>query len=232
MTAERHDLPYRHPWLATFAAAPEVELAEFLAGHAPIHPYGRADAPDAARMLFKHLPANDPVLRVLDGAMLGWLDARRRMPIPIAPAKLQRFVREVAEDFEIVAILDLAQTAAVLRRRFVLWNEWASRLVLSPARDARTAYWQMLALTQPPLATRHDPAAAMPVGLGPLWLRICREAGNVLPRYCLDIGLLGQMIDDLAFPFISPLGTDDDSICHDALLAEIGCTLIRLLIWH
>jgi len=179
----------RHPWLATFEHAPEAAFGALLAGHARIPPYERADAPDAARMLFGPLPANDPARVALGPAILGWLRQRRREKPPDATARLQRWVREICETFEIVALLDVADAAAALRRQYAAWNEWSARFVLSPARDAHAEYWRMLALTQPLLMRTGtvDRADA----LWPLWLEICRQAGDPLPRHYLEIGLLG-----------------------------------------
>lgn len=190
MTATvRHGAPYRHPWLETFERDPVSGFADFLAGYASIHPYDRADAPDAARMLFAHLPADDPARLALDGAVLACLEQRRKGLVPTIPSKLQRFIAETAEAFEIVASLDLVDAATILRRRFVVWNEWVAGLVLSPARDVRAAYWRMLALTQPLMQDSAEGANL--VHLEPLWHRICREAGGALPPHYLEIGLLG-----------------------------------------
>jgi len=181
----------RHPWLESFAAAPEEGFADLIAGHASIHPYDRADAPDAARMLFGPLAEDDPLRRALDGAVMAWLEKRRRGSVPTEGGRRQRFIREVGEAFEIIAILRLHGTALTLRRRFALWNDWVDRLVLSNARDARAEYWRTLALTQPLLdSVRQDDGVPL-VDLEPFWLRLCREAGSRWPRHYLDIGLLG-----------------------------------------
>ena len=58
--------PPRHPWLGEFLRAPEAAFASLLGGYARIPPYERADAPDAARMLFGPLPADDPKQRQPD----------------------------------------------------------------------------------------------------------------------------------------------------------------------
>ena len=185
----RHSTPPRHPWLAQFLATPEVAFGHLLAGYASVPPYERADAPDAARMLFGPLPADDPARLALGAAILDWLERRRRTPVPAARPRLQRLVREIGEAFEIVALLDVTDAAVALRQRFALWNEWVARLALSSARDGRAAYWRMLALTQP-IVARAAPAID-PLGLTPFWLHICREAGGSLPQGYLDIGLLG-----------------------------------------
>jgi len=177
-----------HPWLDEFARAPQQAFGDLLAGYARISPYDRADAPDAARMLFGGLPADDPTRLLLGPAILGWLERRRREAPPADRPPLQRWIRELCEAFEIVALLEVTETAVQLRRRFVLWNEWVARFSLSAARDARAEYWRMLALTQP-LLPRVE--AAEGGSLAPLWLDICRQAGGLLPRRYLSIGLLG-----------------------------------------
>jgi hypothetical protein len=179
----------RHPWLATFERAPVQAFGDLLAGHARIPPYERADAPDAARMVFGPLPPDDPARVALGPAILGWLRQRRREPPPAAAPRRQRWVREICEAFEIVSLLDVADAAAELRRHYIAWNEWAARFVLSPARDAHAEYWRMLALTQP-LLTRLG-AVNQADALAALWAEISRLAGDPLPRHYLEIGLLG-----------------------------------------
>jgi hypothetical protein len=203
-----HTAPSRHPWLTHFESAPEEALGDLLAGYADIHPYERADAPDAAWMLFGALDPEDIARKALGPAMLSWLEKRRKEPLPAARPKLQRRVREICEAFEIVALLSVADAAIELRRRFVVWNEWVARLVLSSARDARAEYWRMLALTQPLVAE-----TALDVdtnGFVPMWQRICRESGSLLPRHYLHIGLLGlrrlpKTTEDSELPWVSGL---------------------------
>ena len=181
--------PSRHPWLDTFARDPVAAFGDLLAGFARIPPYERADAPDAARMLFGPLPSDDPVRMLLGEAILGWLAQRRHEAPPADRPALQHWVAEICEAFEIVAFLEVTDAAAVLRRQYVIWNEWSSAFSLAPSRDAHAEYWRMLALTQPFV----DRAGATndPNGLAPLWLDICRQAGAALPKRYLNIGLLG-----------------------------------------
>jgi tetratricopeptide (TPR) repeat protein len=181
--------PSRHPWLTQFENAPEEAFGDLLAGYADVHPYARADAPDAARMLFGSLDPADSAREALGPAILAWLRKRRKEPLPAARPKLQRRVREICEAFEIVALLNVADAAAVLRQHHLLWNDWVARLVLSPSRDARAEFWRMLALTQGLVAKVATDIDAN--GLAPMWQDICREAGGRLPPYYLSIGLLG-----------------------------------------
>ena len=111
MTASFQDRPH-HPWLEAFLRAPVAEFGDLLAGFARIPPYERADAPDAARMLFGPLDADDPARRALGPAILGWLEQRRRQAPPLGLPGLQSWVREVCEAFEIVAFLGVADAAA------------------------------------------------------------------------------------------------------------------------
>jgi tetratricopeptide (TPR) repeat protein len=196
LTAKRTMAP-RHPWLDRFEREPVAAFGELLAGYARIPPYERADAPDAARMLFGPLPPDDPARLALGPAILGWLEQHRRQSPPPGRPQLQSWVREACEAFEIVSFLDVADAAVDLRRRFVTWNEWTARFVLSPARDARAEYWRMLALTQPLVAENR--ASNNPNDLASFWVDICAQAGgdvpraeDVLPRRYLRIGLLGQ----------------------------------------
>ncbi len=181
--------PTRHPWLDEFVQSPTRGFGDLLAGYARVAPYDRADAPDAARMLFGGLPADDDARLALSPAIVDWLESRRRETPPQGRPRQQRWVREICEAFEIVALLDVADAALALRRRFITWNEWASRFVLTAARDARAEYWRMLALTQPSVA-RAPTGQALP-DLSPLWLEICRRSDADLPHRYLAIGLLG-----------------------------------------
>lgn len=178
-----------HPWLEKFAEAPEVEFGELLAGHAEIFPYDRADAPDAVKMLFGSFHAEHPMREALDRAALAWLDQQHRSRLPETRPRLQRFIREVCEALEIVALMRLPGAATDLRRKYPRWHGWTSRLVLSSSRDARAEYLRTLALTQSLVsATAEDGAIG---GLEPLWLNITRDSGGRLPDRYLDIGLLG-----------------------------------------
>jgi hypothetical protein len=38
-----------------------------------------------------------------------------------------------------------------------------------------------------------------------------------------DIGVIGEVIDDLAFAFVAPLGADENSIGHGNLCSAKGC---------
>jgi tetratricopeptide (TPR) repeat protein len=178
----------RHPWLKEFEQSPAKAFGDLLSGYARVHPYERADAPDAARMVFGPLALDDPAWKALGPAIVAWLQERRRKPLSANPHRLQRFVREVCEAFEIVALLSVAEAAVELRRAFIAWNEWVTRLVLSASRDARAEYWRMLALTQPLVA---DTSSIEPHGLAPFWLKVCSESGGRLPSRYLTIGLLG-----------------------------------------
>jgi hypothetical protein len=181
--------PARHPWLLTFEQSPEAGFAALVAGQAPIAPYDRLDAPEAAQVLFGRLPADDPARLSLGWAILGWLDKRRRETLPDTFPQRQSWVREVREAFDIVALLGVKDAALQLRRAFPVWNAWTSDLVLAPSRDARAAYWRMLALTQPLLC---DAASGIdPFSLAPYWLWICENAGGKLPDHYLAIGLIG-----------------------------------------
>lgn len=184
-----HMAPDRHPWLAQFEKAPVEAFGDLLAGYAAIHPYERADAPDAAKMLFGPLDPDDGARRALGPAILSWLEMRRKEHLPAARPKLQRRIREICEALEIVALLQVAHAAVDLRQRRLVWNDWVARLVLSTARDARAEFWRTLALTQK-LVAEKEPAIDVN-GLVPMWQQICREAGARLPRHYLSIGLLG-----------------------------------------
>lgn len=179
----------RHPWLKEFENAPAEAFGDLLAGYANIHPYDRADPPDAARMVFGPLDAEDPARVALGPAIVSWLEVHRKEPIPAARSRRQRRIREICEALEIVALLRVADAAVDLHRRYIFWQDWVARLVLSPARDARAEYWRTLALTQP--LVREQSPENDPRRLAPLWQRICREAGGRLEPYYLKVGLLG-----------------------------------------
>lgn len=179
----------RHPWLAAFATSPADEFNNLITGHADLGTLSRLDPPDAADMLFGQLHDDDPARLALDWAVLGWLEARRRQPPPEEQADRQCWIREVQDAFDIVALVRARSAANALRRGFASWNAWASELVMAPARDARAAYWSMLAQTQPLL--REAQPDLNPFSLASHWLRICGDAGGNLPSHYLAIGLLG-----------------------------------------
>lgn len=177
----------KHPWLAVLEASPQQAVADLMAGYAAVFPYTRADAPDVARMLVGHLPADDPARKAMATGLFSWLEEKRVEPLPADPARLQDFVRQVSEAFEIISLVGLVEPALKLREQYVRWFEWAERLNLAPSRDARASYLRMLANTQ--LIVKDHIAA--PDALAPFWMRLCREAGSTYPKRYLQIGLLG-----------------------------------------
>jgi len=181
--------PARHPWLLAFEQSPEAGFAALVAGQAPIAPYNRLDAPEAAQFLFGRLSADDPARMSLGWAILAWLNKRRQETSPESYPQRQRWIREVREAFDIVALLEVQDAALQLQRGFTAWNAWTADLVLAPSRDARASYWWMLALTQK-LVSDAD-AGIDPFSLAPHWLWICENAGGKLPDHYLGIGLIG-----------------------------------------
>lgn len=141
----------RHPWLAEFESSPVVALDDLIRGYASISPYERADAPDAARQLFGGLEHDDSARLALDGAVIHWIDERRRNPIPSNKHERDRFIREISEVFEIAAASELRDAARWFFEHRLQLTDWTSRLVESPARDAHAAFLRMLALMKFPL---------------------------------------------------------------------------------
>ena len=84
-------------------------------------PYGRAETPDAARMLFGALAPEHAARRRLDQTIAHWLEERRREGVPAAEGRrLDRNLREIMDAIRIVSVLSLQQTAADFRQRFLL----------------------------------------------------------------------------------------------------------------
>ncbi len=133
--------------------------------------------------MFGDLEANDPARLSLGWAVLAWLERRRQEPLPNDEANRRRWVREVRDAFDIVALLQVAEPAVALRRGFAPWNAWVADLALAPSRDARAGYWSMLAQTQAVGGAESQRPRSIRSGLAPHWLRICENAGGVLPDY-------------------------------------------------
>jgi tetratricopeptide (TPR) repeat protein len=196
----------RHAWLAQLESSPHDAVSDLMAGYAAIFPFTRADAPDAARMLFGHLPPDDPARVALGTGILSWLASKREEKLSSNPARLQNFVRQIGEAFEIISLIELTEPALVLRQQYLRWFDWVSRLNIAPTRDARADYLRMLANTQSILAER----LADPDALAPFWMRVCREAGSIYPKSYLQIGLLGlrrlpKAIEKAESPWIAGL---------------------------
>lgn len=180
----------RHPWLDNFLADPALELGNLLSGHARIEPYENADAPDAARLLFGGLAEEDEARTALDRALHQWLESHRVGGVPeFDQLPLERWIRKVSEAFEIVGSLKLQHCSLDLRQRFVVWNSWSERLVVSAQRDGRYAFFRTLALTQRVVVGLE--ATANPFALEPLWLQICEQAGSSFESHYLAVGFLG-----------------------------------------
>lgn len=101
---------------------------------------------------------------------------------PADRRKRGRLIREISESFEIIRTLEPGGVAQWLHDNRIRLLDWTSRLVQSPARDARAAFLLTLAVTQPVVDCED---------LTRLWMDICREAGGALPGEYLDVGLMG-----------------------------------------
>jgi len=178
---------HRHPWLATFLQDPRDGLASLLSGYADIFPFTRTDAPDAARLIFAALPKNDPARFALDEAASAWFEDTRRRTLPAESSVRQVRAREIVEAFEIVSELELVGTAKLMREQYVRWANWVEQYSLTSSRDARGAFWEMLARTQVAIGS----SSRNPDSLVPLWLELCRSAGGALPERYLQTGILG-----------------------------------------
>ena len=125
-----------------------------------------------------------------DQAVKKWLDSQRAGGVPeLDSLPLEQWVHEVSEAFEIIGLLKLPNCSLDLRQRYVVWNSWADRLVVSDQRDGRYSFLRTLALTQRIVAEAES--TVNPFSLESLWLRICEQAGTAFPKHYLDIGLLG-----------------------------------------
>jgi hypothetical protein len=180
--------PPRHPWLKSFETDPRAGFDSLVTGHADIGAMGRLDITDAANALFGNLSSEDPARLSLGWAILDWLEKRRQDSPPRDTPGRQRWIREVRDALDIVAMLQIPESTIPLRRGFASWNAWVADLTDTPSRDARAAYWSMLAQTQPLI---HARTPIDPFGLVPHWLWVCENAGASLPDHYLGIGLLG-----------------------------------------
>ena len=128
----------RHPWIAVFEADPATAFDRLIRGYADVSPYQRAEVPDAARMLFGSLPADDPVRALLGTSITGWLNARRREPIPTDRRRRGRLIREISDSFEIIPRCSRAeQRSGFMPIASGLWTGrpgWSTRRHGMPAR--------------------------------------------------------------------------------------------------
>ena len=99
----------RHPWLDEFVEFPVKSFGDLLAGYQPR--YSKLEAPDTAFILFSTLPATDPAVLALTPAISGWLNQRKQETPPTDYPRLQRWVREICEAFEIVSRLKVKEVA-------------------------------------------------------------------------------------------------------------------------
>lgn len=188
----------RHPWLDALTADPAGQVRALVLGH----PFGPAEAQDAAATMMFGLPASDPAHAALDRgclAVLGDLarDLRGSNRIGRPALALHRLLG-------VVQRLRPAATARDLHGRYPFWFNTFETAILDRNLDLRREYWRTLALTQ-----SFDTGGRR---LLPLWQDICGEAGpagRYDPSY-LDVGELG--IRKL------PLGAEDSSneeaMCH------------------
>jgi hypothetical protein len=141
ISAEQRNSSTRHPWLKVLEFRPQQAAADLLAGYAAV--YG--DAPDVARMLVGHLPADDPARKAMATGLFSWLEEKRVEPLPADTAQLQDFVRQVSEAFEIIYGLKLVELVSKLSDP--TWLEWTVELNLCPSRNVHAKYLRLSTLT-------------------------------------------------------------------------------------
>jgi tetratricopeptide (TPR) repeat protein len=172
-------------WPRSLIDRPEDAVGRLLAGYADISPYNGLSARSYLLTLFEGLPDGDAGRKALDAGLLAWLEKRRKAGVPnVTPLHLEKFVGEVQEAFDIVGLLALPGCAEDFRNRFVVWNNWAGRLIVSRQRDAREAFWRALALSQRAGSGGRRQLEAH-------WLELCEGAGGEFPAHYLATGLLG-----------------------------------------
>jgi hypothetical protein len=136
-------------WPRSLIDHPEDAVGQLLAGYADISPYNGLSARSYLLTLFEGLGDDEAGRMALDAGLLAWLDKRRKAGVlDVPPLHLEKFVGEVQEAFDIVGLLALPGCAEDFRHRYVTWNNWADRLIVSRQRDAREAFWRALALSQ------------------------------------------------------------------------------------
>jgi hypothetical protein len=136
----------RHKWLEIFEQSPEEEFGKLVTGHADIGAINQLSYEEAAYSIFGDLTSDDPALLSLDLAVMSWLKNRRLQTPPDDTPNRQRWIREVRDAFNIVALLRLNKTVAMLKKDFIIWYNWVKPLVMTPSRDANHAFqkaiWQ------------------------------------------------------------------------------------------
>jgi hypothetical protein len=145
ISAEQRNSLTRHPWLEVLEASPADAVADLMADYAAVFPYTRADAPDVARMLVGHLPADDPARKAMATGLFSWLEKKKVEPLPADTAQMQDFVRQVSEAFEIIYGLKLVELVTKLSDP--TWLEWTVKLNLCPSRNAHAKYLRLSTIT-------------------------------------------------------------------------------------
>ena len=174
--ARRPGCPAASSLARSVRAAPEAAFDDLVTGHADIAPLNRLDAPEAANVLFGDLAADDPARLSLGWAILGWLEKRRQETPPGMIANRRRWIREVRDAFDIIALLQ------VRRRR--------SRCAAAspPGTHGWPTWWRRRRATRAPAtgrcSRRRSPwcgprrRALNPLGLAAHWLWMCENAGG------------------------------------------------------
>lgn len=169
-----------HPWLERFRADPAAELDEVLSGLAWIPPYERATPSETLNRLFGGLPKDAAELRLLDAALRGWLEQRRRWDAERRESYgLPSFVAEYMDALSVAWLLALPETGAWLQAQYFDLATWAAPLRLSKPWDLPRALAQAAALTQRDQRLRF------------YWFRLCGEAAQPSRRVLIDAALSG-----------------------------------------
>jgi tetratricopeptide (TPR) repeat protein len=179
-----------HPWLDLVVADPDRQIEDLINGYADLRPLSSSDVVESIGTLLASCPDPERARGAIDRGLATWLDRFLATNPTDAgePRKRERANRALVDVFQILGGQGLPASAALLRKKYIVWHARVNRLSVENGPDILGEFYRALAQTQRVVArqTRNDP-----FGLEPLWLNLCQRAGTSMPEHYLSIALLG-----------------------------------------
>jgi tetratricopeptide (TPR) repeat protein len=133
-----------------------------------------AEPEDAVTAALFGLTADDPHVVALDEGCSAALEDYRLSLLDRTGTDFQVGLSRLTKLMRIILRVKPPGTVTAFHRDYIKWNAFFENFVVDRGLDLRREYWRILAQTQDDVP--HE--ARDPRRLMPLWLSVCREAGN------------------------------------------------------
>ena len=173
-----------HPWIEEFLSTPTKGFLELIDGtSSSLGILSTFESPEIISILLTgvdDIKIYDKILLKLDVEIINWFDNIVKQDIPVNDTELQNLIRKVCNVFEIISIFQRHDVIIALFHKFTIMDKFVQKLVLSTTRNAKSAYYNLLALYLPLSAAPGDSWLKF-------WFDICKNSDHRIPTKRQDL---------------------------------------------